>query len=59
MAAAEKVEAHKEAWRQTIYDVTGDAVKAERAIALAELNGLFDLHKSLFAAMDVAVRHNG
>lgn len=33
---------YRDAWRSAIYDATGDYVKTQRAMELAELNGLFD-----------------
>ena len=33
---------YRDDWRKVIYDATGDFVKTQRAMELAELNGLFD-----------------
>lgn len=33
---------YRDDWRKVIYDATGDFAKTQRAMELAELNGLFD-----------------
>lgn len=35
----------RDAWWRVIYDVTGDVVKTDDVMALADLNGLFDTFK--------------
>jgi hypothetical protein len=56
MTPREKMDAVKTAWERQIFDVHPDRHDAIKIVALAEMNGLFDLHKSIFAAQENAAR---
>lgn len=48
MTPEERVNYHKAEWRRQIISVSGDEEEADHIIQLAELNGLFDIHKMVF-----------
>lgn len=49
MTPEDKLHAYKTAWVRQIRDVVGPGPRAQEIVALAELNGLFDPLKTLYA----------
>lgn len=43
------------AWRDQITHITGNAEQAKRIVEMADLNGLFDIHKHVFGAQELLI----